>query len=213
MAKKSVTLIGLVRRVRKQLFDLSIPAGREDAIETIMDARPDWTYEEAERLYEWMDEKEMYTSNWIADAFCETHRHPYGVCIDQHNRKPQTDATSSVVLAAATTTTAAPIETAIEANAKKQEAKRQARIAADVAVKEAEEEKHLPGKRPVLEAIFGRDFQEVVTAKLKEGVEGWKWIQARISEWQEKNDAIHAHNYLNSMEGMMFLLQEFPNGD
>ena len=39
-----------------------------------------------------------------------------------------------------------------------EDAKRQARIAADVAVKEAEEERHLPGKRPVLEAIFGRDW-------------------------------------------------------
>ena len=72
MGKKSITLVGLVRRVRKQLFDSSIAAGREDAIETIMDARPDWTYEEAERFYGWMDDNEMCTSNWIADYFCES---------------------------------------------------------------------------------------------------------------------------------------------
>ena len=202
MGKKSITLAGLVRRVRKQLFDSSIPAGREDAIETIMDARPDWTYEEAERLYEWMDDKEMYTSNWIAVYFCERHRSPYRVCIDQHPKLPQTGVVPSVIAAAATATTSAPI-------AKKQEAKRQAEVAADVAVKKAEEEKHLPGKRPALEAIFGRDWQRVVTEKVATR-EGQEWLNRKVEMWGEEQDRIAAYNYLTSMDSLALLHTDFP---
>jgi len=207
MAKKSVTLAGLVRRVRKQLFDSPIPAGREDAIETIMDARPDWTYDEAERLYEWMDSNEMYTSNWIADAFCETHRHPYGGCI---HREPHTEAASPVVVAAAAeAVTNTDRESALDTKAKKQDAKRQARIAADVAVKKAEEEKHLPGKRPALEAIFGRDWQRVVMEKVATR-EGQNWLNRKVEMWSEEQDRIAAYNYLNSMDSLALLHTEFP---
>ncbi len=202
MGKKSITLAGLVRRVRKQLFDSSIPAGREDAIETIMDARPDWTYEEAERLYEWMDDKEMYTSNWIAVYFCERHRSPYRVCIDQHPKLQQTVVVPSVIAAAATATTSAPI-------AKKQEAKRQAEVAADVAVKKAEEEKHLPGKRSVLGAIFGRDWQRIVMEKVATR-EGQQWLNRKVEMWDDEQDRIAAYNYLNSMDSLALLHTEFP---
>jgi hypothetical protein len=202
MGKKSITLAGLVRRVRKQLFDSSIPAGREDAIETIMDARPDWTYEEAERLYEWMDDKEMYTSNWIAVYFCERHRSLYRVCIDQHPKLQQTVVVPSVIAAAATATTSAPI-------AKKQEAKRQAEVAADVAVKKAEEEKHLPGKRPVLEAIFGRDWQRIVMEKAATR-EGQQWLNRKVEMWGGEQDRIAAYNYLNSMDSLALLHTDFP---
>ena len=43
MAKKSVTLAGLIRRVNKELI------GRGDAIEIIMEARPNWTYDRLAR--------------------------------------------------------------------------------------------------------------------------------------------------------------------
>ena len=210
MGKKSITLAGLVRRVRKQLFDSSIPAGREDAIDTIMDARPDWTYEEAERLYDWMDDKEMYTSNWIAVYFCERHRCPYGVCIDQHPKLPQRDAVPSVIAAAAAETVNTDfVQNDIETDAKKKEAKRQAKVAADIAAKEAEAEMHLPGKRPLLEAIFGREWQRVVTEKVATR-EGQQWLNRKIETWGEEQDRIVAYNYLNSMDSLALLHTEFP---
>lgn len=207
MAKKSVALAGLIRRVNKELI------GRVDAIEIIMEARPNWTYEEAERLFDWMDGNEGVTSTRIANGFCERHRHPYRMCIDKHNRESQTDPAASVVVAAAaeTPTNADLVQTAIEPKAKKNEPKRQAKIAADAA-KKAEEEKHKPGKRPALEAIFGRDWQRVVTEEVATR-EGQQWLNRKVKMWSEEQDRIAAYNYLNSMEGMMFLLQDFPNKD
>jgi hypothetical protein len=205
MAKKSITLAGLIRRVNKELI------GREDAIEIIMEARPNWTYEEAERLFDWMDGKDGFTSTRIADGFCEQHRHPYRMCIDQHNRESQTDPAASVVVAATaeTTTNADLVQTAIEARAKKKEAKRQAKIAADIAAKKSEEEKHQPGKRPVLEAIFGRDWQRIVMEKVAT-LEGQRWLNSKIEMWSDEQDRIHAYNYLNSMDSLALLYTEFP---
>ena len=191
MAKKSITLAGLIRRVNKELI------GREDAIEIIMEARPNWTYEEAERLFDWMDGNEGVTSTRIADGFCERHRHPYRMCIDQHNRESQTDPAASVVVAAAA-----------ETKAEKKEAKRQAKIAADAA-KKAEEEKHQPGKRPALESIFGRDWQRVVTEKVATR-EGQQWLNRKVEMWSEEQDRIAAYNYLNSMDSLALLHTEFP---
>ena len=76
--------------------------------------------------------------------------------------------------------------------------------------KKEEEEKHKPGKRPALEAIFGRDWQRVVTEKVATR-EGQQWLNLKVKMWSEEQDRIAAYNYLNSMEGMMFLLQDFPN--
>jgi hypothetical protein len=77
------------------------------------------------------------------------------------------------------------------------------------ASKKAEEEKHEPGKRPVLEAIFGRDWQRVVTEKAATR-EGQQWLNRKVELWAEEQDRIAAYNYLNSMDSLALLHTDFP---
>ena len=77
------------------------------------------------------------------------------------------------------------------------------------ATKKAEEERHKPGKRPVLEAIFGRDWQRVVMEKVATR-EGQQWLNRKVEMWSDEQDRIEAYNYLNSMDSLSLLHTEFP---
>jgi hypothetical protein len=78
-----------------------------------------------------------------------------------------------------------------------------------LASKNAGEEKHQPGKRPVLEAIFGRDWQRVVMEKVATR-EGQQWLNRKVEAWDDEQDRIAAYNYLNSMDSLALLHTEFP---
>jgi hypothetical protein len=78
-----------------------------------------------------------------------------------------------------------------------------------LARKKAEEEKHTPGERPVLEAIFGRDWQRVVMEKTATR-EGQQWLNRKVEMWGEEQDRIAAYNYLNSMDSLALIHTEFP---
>jgi hypothetical protein len=78
-----------------------------------------------------------------------------------------------------------------------------------LASKTTEEEKHKPGKRPVLEAIFGRDWQRVVMEKAATR-EGQQWLNRKVEMWGEEQDRIAAYNYLNSMDSLALLHTDFP---
>jgi hypothetical protein len=78
-----------------------------------------------------------------------------------------------------------------------------------LASKRVEEEKHKPGKRPVLEAIFGRDWQRVVMEKAATR-EGQQWLNRKVEMWGEEQDRIAAYNYLNSMDSLALLHTDFP---
>jgi hypothetical protein len=79
-----------------------------------------------------------------------------------------------------------------------------------LAIKKAEEEKHKAGKRPVLEAIFGRGWQRVVMEKTATR-EGQQWLNRKVEMWGEEQDRIAAYNYLNSMDSLALLHTDFPN--
>jgi hypothetical protein len=81
---------------------------------------------------------------------------------------------------------------------------------AALASKKVEEEKHKPGERPALEAIFGRDWQRVVTEKVATR-EGQQWLNRKVEMWSEEQDRIAAYNYLNSMDSLALLHTEFPS--